>query len=226
MTDVVKPIKAFAVHDGDEQWDIIFARSGAEARRRAANQWDCTFEEVESCRRAKSLDQFAECAIPVSAILTMGWWVECLGCGTRISEDDENTSHVVGTWDHAYCSPICAYNDLETKLMQRTLEESAVAELTKRVHERFSDIIICHGRAYVDNDGFISETSVSFTFPGTRYQASAEVIGRSIWKREDPPVRHLGDPPRPIVWRIAIGDLQAWSDYQWHAPERPFMLAA
>lgn len=55
-----KTMKAYHVGEGSEgEHVIVFATSGAAARREGGNELDLMFEEVEFCRRAPWADEFA-----------------------------------------------------------------------------------------------------------------------------------------------------------------------
>lgn len=97
-----QPLKAYIAHDGDEQWSVIYETNGAVARRQAASEFDQDFAEVESCRRAPSLDEYGSTdRIPVAAMLDLGWRFECNGCGRRIDTDgsDDCVYEEPSAWD-------------------------------------------------------------------------------------------------------------------------------
>lgn len=99
-----KPLLAYTAHDGGEGWCVVFATSGAAARRYAAGEMNCEFSEVEYCRRAKEFDRFAPGPVPMTALIESGWHTYCLDCGARI---DQFTGRPVITENLAFCSPWC-----------------------------------------------------------------------------------------------------------------------
>lgn len=79
---------AYAVHDGDEQTVVVFARSSAEARRKGANEMNVDWRDVESCRRAQRFDQYAPGPVPDRALFDDGWRFECFHCDEPVSQDE------------------------------------------------------------------------------------------------------------------------------------------
>lgn len=235
-----KPRKAYQAHDGDEQWTILFATNGAEARRWAANEFDCTFEEIEWCRRVPALDEYSsKNEIPVQEMLDIGWWLECQGCSTRIDSEehydrDDNLlppQQPVGTYSHAYCSQGCKDWHLERELWKESVAEAALQEMTKAVFAKCPDAIIKRMHVYVDDDFRVNFVTVVFDFPGSVYGGATAAfdlfsrrdISRGLLKRR---VRPLGEP-RPVCWRVVNGDIPAWNAYRadslWAYPQTPYM---
>lgn len=89
---------------------IVFAANPAEARRRGAAEIDSTFEEVDSCCRAKDLDQYAHGGFaPDKEMIELhGWEIECRACYDVVSQRTEEKCFDAS--GRAYCSPVCLGN--------------------------------------------------------------------------------------------------------------------
>ena len=111
------PLKAYIAHDGDEGWSVEFATNGATARRNAAGEFGCDFRDVESCKRAPSLDQYAPGPVPPQALIDIGWKYECGCCGREVSSDlieevedeglDQSEFEITTRGSWAFCSRTC-----------------------------------------------------------------------------------------------------------------------
>lgn len=133
----MKRLKAYQVHDGDEGWAIVFATNSATARRMGANEIDCTWEEVDFCRRAPQWDQYAPGPVPPLARIAHGWWYECAHCGRRVSEDLEQEVkddglnpadfEIVEAGHIVYCSHSCQAIE-NAQHRQRKVAEVALIE--------------------------------------------------------------------------------------------------
>lgn len=228
--------RAYVVHDGDEGWAIVYATNGAAARRHGASELDCRFEEVASCRRAPTLDEYSVSTIPVTAILDLDWWTECFGCGRRMSyEDGEDWDHdtderlpdlePVGVWTKAWCTPTCRDDHLENELWKECAKEAAVEETTRLLLERLPGVTPGDTHAYVTDACRVEEVRVNFTFPGSRYggHADSSLKDPTTYKRR---TRWPGEPPW-ITFYVANGDQVAFRSYcdslRWADPRLPRM---
>jgi hypothetical protein len=103
-------VKAYEVREPDEgHCVVVFATSGAEARRLGASELDTDFDGVESCRRAPQFDAYAEVGkVPPLALIEHGWWFECSHCGHQVSSDGEDSEgsplEPVADGDRVYCN--------------------------------------------------------------------------------------------------------------------------
>ena len=123
--------KAFIVHDGDEKTVVVFATSGAAARRIGANEMDTDFESVESCRRAPHFDAFVSKGfVPAEELIEAGWRFECNGCSGWVDRDrveydaegDETDRKIVPIFeDHGvWCSAECKADYEEDRAHQES----------------------------------------------------------------------------------------------------------
>ncbi|MFC7515046.1 hypothetical protein ACFQUU_08525 [Herbaspirillum sp. GCM10030257] len=163
-------LKAFHAQ-GDEYGKIIFAKSHVEARRLAAGELGCEFQEIESCRRIPSLDQYAATGkIPAKDLIEdHGWWFECAGCSTRVDSDNfdyanEQRREAVYVDDVVYCCQSCkASEDARVAEIMR-LED----EVTATALEKWPGITIVHANGHVNR---FQNAFVDFSYPGGKYSA-------------------------------------------------------
>ena len=198
-------MKAYIAHDGDEQWTVTYATNGAAARRQAAGEFGCDFAEVESCRRAPSLDQYADTDIPIREMLDLGWWFECDGCGGRMLSDDEDydASEAIGTYNgRCFCSPACRDEKLESDLLEHDARLLAIGELKLHLQARYSETVITSVHAYANGDGHVQQAFVEFVFPGS--------------------VHGGGKLDRHAGLTVAAGDYDAWRRYREEAAWRRY----
>lgn len=82
-------LKCFVISDDDpEQTRVMFVKSSIEAKRWWSNHfWNGDEIAGISARRKPEWDQFATTGVPALAMIDDGWWFECHGCGTRISDE-------------------------------------------------------------------------------------------------------------------------------------------
>lgn len=86
----VPPIKAYSVQ-GNEYGVIEFARYSVVARRQGANELNIEFDDVESCTRTPSLDEYAgrPGGVPMRVLVEKhGWSQECGHCERRVYSDE------------------------------------------------------------------------------------------------------------------------------------------
>lgn len=216
-----QPMKAYQATDGDEGWAIIFATNGAAARRHAAREIDCDFEDIEWCRRAPSLDQFAGTSIPIQAILDLGWWFECSGCYRNIGEEDEDDELMphgtfvcdegsdtraripVGVMGNAYCCADCRDWHKAEIALRESAQRAAIADLSAVILRRFPDAEITRTHGYAARKGGeikVVQVIVGFLFPGEKYGGGEA----RIEPRESP----------DIQWTVRRGDLEAFDAYR------------
>jgi hypothetical protein len=107
-------MKAYEVREPDEGHAVVvFASSGAEARRLGASELDVSFEGVEYCRRAPQFDAYYDVdadvgKVPPLVLIQHGWWFECSHCGHTVSSDGEdregNPLEPVADGERVYCN--------------------------------------------------------------------------------------------------------------------------
>jgi len=86
----VSDLKAYVATDGGDGWAVVFGKTNGHARRLAADEIGCGFEDIEMCRRDRRFDAYAGKKIPLQAYLDCGWRYECSNCGDVFdSEPDE-----------------------------------------------------------------------------------------------------------------------------------------
>lgn len=163
-------LKAFHAQ-GEEYGKIIFAKSHVEARRVAAGELGCEFQEVESCRRLPMLDKYAATGkVPAKDLIeNHGWWFECAGCGTRVDAENfdyETETHreAVYAGEDVYCCHRCkSAEDHRIAEIKRLEEEVTVAAL-----EKWPGIAIVHANGHVNR---FQKAFVDFRYPGGKYSA-------------------------------------------------------
>lgn len=177
-----KPLKAYSVQ-GDEYGCIVFATNSATARREGANQIDCEWEDVESCRRAPWADAYAqERRVPPLVMIEHGWWFECSHCGTKVSEDssdyDDDGNEIphspVAEGHGVYCTQKCLDAEHQERAERNKRREDAI----KATLERFPGVDV----------KWASETtpaSVMFSFPGGKRTVSWDVGASTVQLQQD-----------------------------------------
>jgi hypothetical protein len=221
----------------------MYAERAVTARSRGENQLDCRFEDVESCRRESALDEYDGKPIPVEVMLSIGWWLECSGCGRRIEKDlidnpeddwdyDADVARPplqpVGTLGECCCTPACRDEYLEVKLTRESAEQIRLSELETWARLRWHDIEVRCRHAYADRHARVVQASITFMFPGAA-NGGALLETRtddSTISRDRLPVRPAGETLDPTL-RVANGDLDAWRRHigeAWAYPELPRLV--
>jgi hypothetical protein len=165
-----KPMKAYHVGEGTEgEQVIVFATSGAAARRKGGNELDMEFQEVEFCRRASWADQYAgQAFIPAKAYHDAGWWLHCNNCDNQLyddtEDDDGNPLEIVYDGRHAYCDQGCK-DAREREIAERNAHGEA---FKAKVQEARPDLTFTKFEA-----GWPRITCIAhFTFTGAQYGGS------------------------------------------------------
>lgn len=203
----IKPPKAYVVHDGDEGWAVVFASNGATARRKGAGELNCSFEDIESCRRRPAFDEYSPGPVPKLALIASGWWLECWGCGRRIDDemydyevDKQLNLTPVEDGQRIYCSAGCRMHDLARTARERKIADETREVMVGLVLARYSHTTIHGDHVYVreDDSGWpeVRQAIIRFSFPGCRY------FGAEI--------RYEADKPG-IALYVANGDSHAWN---------------
>lgn len=132
------PLKAYMVREPDEgNCVVVFATNSATARREGGDELGISFEEVESCRREPSFDQYAPGPVPLHATLAAGWWHECQHCQVRFDadgrsgeEEDDEPEHPFEPVQDAkrsnYCCPACVMLEWAERRERKAREAAAV----------------------------------------------------------------------------------------------------
>jgi len=195
MENKSKPLKAYCVQDDEQCAVIVFATSGAAARRDGGNELGCEWEGVESCRRAPWADQYgSRCGVPAKAWIDNGYWCSCAGgCDRHVSggieeteDDDGNTVELVPVFvgDSAYCSQVCKDAD--------EADAAACAARTKEVVDAVNAMFPGVTITWVSDHE--TERLASFTFPGGSRHVD--------WRMGEETVR------------IIQPDIEAWNAYR------------
>ncbi|MCG4254239.1 hypothetical protein K6W37_10110 [Acetobacter senegalensis] len=183
------PLKCFVAHDGYEGLSIQFAQRNVQARRWGANEMNCSFEEVESCKRKPEWDKYSPGPVPIEAQLSAGWYCSCSQCERLISEDGADWQEVeeeakagyycerilphptVITWGGlVFCGPDCAWDWIQNKRLKAIVKDALEAWGIERVKELCPEAIDIFARS--EASGFEPWwVEVSFMFPGGQYPA-------------------------------------------------------
>jgi hypothetical protein len=185
----MKPLKAYEVYDGGDNWAIRFATNSATARREGANECGCEFHEVDHCRRKPELDQYAPGPVPAAALIAAGWSYECgsYDCSNPVFQDTEGMQiSAAGT---AYCCEACMAQDF-ARQRGRAAAESALIELVQARMPgcHVASVHVYGRRLEAARPGFGARCIAYLTFPGAQYGAEW-VFG------EDGPRIHADDLP-------------------------------
>ncbi len=93
---MISDLKCFYVEGNNDPEDsmIVFSKTSIEAKRDWANEHGDGDRHIAgiSAKRRKEWDQFAPGPVPSMELLEAGWWMECHGCGVRVSDEDVGTS--------------------------------------------------------------------------------------------------------------------------------------
>ncbi|WP_043309324.1 hypothetical protein [Pseudomonas sp. ML96] len=160
-------LKAYHVGEDSEGGHVVvFATSGAAARRAGGNELDLEFSAVEFCRRAQWADQYAgQPFIPAKAFHDAGWWLRCSYCETTnyddAEDDDGNPLTMVYDGPDVYCSQSC--KDAKEKDIDDANERGDA--FIRKVHEARPDLHFVRFRC---GWPYVTMTA-EFTFPGCRY---------------------------------------------------------
>src|SRR5690242_13314471 len=170
---MLKPLQAFEARALLAQDTVIvFAPCRRAAHRRAARQMNVPFKKVISCRRAAQLDAFADAPAPPAGTVLYTTRVKCLGCCKPLAADADPSS--------PYCDARCHERRLIRDAVMAAFETQTVNRLTRDLKQQWPNIEVTSGRAHagVDHKGHqLTSASLSFSFPGSRGQASWHTRG-------------------------------------------------
>ena len=170
---------------------VVFHHHGLAARREGAGELGEDFESVE-CIRAPHFDKFSELGyVPVIEMLKDGWWFECVHCGRRITDEDDEVplDSVVTTKNSAFCNQSCVDGHHKEIADHNVNFES----LKTKVQQLRPDLQFTKFIGEWPQLTFVA----SFSFEGCQYGGSV----RKDHNKDD------------IEWYVANGDKEAWSAY-------------
>lgn len=201
-----KTIKAYQVTDGDEGWAIIFATNNATARREGANQINCEWQDIDSCRRMPEVDQYAPGPVPASVLIENGWWFECRHCSRKVDADLFNNVveegmraddfAIIDTPDGGvFCCQACVDADAKYHADRK----AALADLKAQAIAKFPGCEVHHVHIYADkiiarDERGYSQSEVQFSFPNGKQHV------RWHWGEE--------------TVSVAQSDEEAWHEYR------------
>lgn len=178
----IKPLKAYSVQ-GNEYGCIVFATNSATARREGANQIDCEWEDIESCRRAPWADAYVqERRVPPLVMIDHGWWFECSHCCTKVSSDSSSYDDDFNEIPHqpvadghlVYCTRKCLNAASQEREARKQWRESAI----KATLEKFPGVDV----KWVSSN---APASVAFTFPGGNRAVTWDVGDNAVQVQQD-----------------------------------------
>jgi hypothetical protein len=172
---------------------IVFSSHGLAARRIGANELNSDFEYV-SGKRAKEFDSYAsEGKVPIRVLIAHGWWFECLSCGHKVHEDDEDNDHTKYVYNEKlraiFCNDECKCNRDKTIADQKNKFE----QFKTAIHEARPDL------TFSLYSGEYPEIAMSarFSFPNAKHLGTVRC-----------------DELDDIQWRVAVSDIATWEEYQ------------
>lgn len=205
-------LKAYAVHDGDESSDVVFAPRAASAAVKGANVLEADVECVEVTRIAWA-DKFCPGPVPRLELIAHGWWFECSGCYRKIDDneidedaEDQRPIEPIETKGALWCCAECRDDYIADQKARRAAEYIAIAELAEKARAALPGVTLTDSvHAYVVRTGSIympEQVWVSFTFPGM-------TIAPGQYRYE-----HAGEEPAVF---ICFGDKSAWEAFRGRA---------
>lgn len=159
-----KPHLCYIVTDDDEVYRVMFRTSDIAAKREIANEVGCNISDL-SARRKPEWDQYVNKGVPALVRIDDGWWFECEGCGTWISDEYIGTRErrhdgieeyqldreygldlerpemtpVEPKRGHVWCHQSCYERDFAARNQRRRWEERIHAWLVRRLLKRMPD---------------------------------------------------------------------------------------
>ena len=190
MTD--RKLLAYEGYDGFEGFTIVFAEDSVTAEKYVSWELDCDVSDVEWVKRVEDLDIFAPGPVPIKEMLYHGWAYECSGCGYEISVDmednlddmednlddvvehnlDDVVEHNGFIFHNEYC--LCKYEEHNNKTNKKKLR--MIIDLTNELKYNLPEAIITHSHAHIDADYNPDTCAITFSFPGSNYKGSCEII--------------------------------------------------
>lgn len=156
-----KPRRCYIVSDDHELCRVMFRTSDIAAKRAVASEVGCDITDL-SARRKPDWDKYVGHGVPALVRIADGWWYECEGCGTKISDEYVGTrerSHddyeddcldreygpdldrpemepVEPKRGHVWCHQSCYDRDFAAKTRRRRWEERVHAWMVRRLAKR------------------------------------------------------------------------------------------
>jgi len=196
--------KAYTVREDDEgHCVVVFATSGAEARRLGGHELDLSFEEVDSCVRAPEFDAYAEAGkVPPLVAIAHGWWFECDHCGHKVDEDAEGPDgeelHPVADGQRVYCNEA----HMMAEWRERRTRQDRMNAVVEACALKFFDwpIFDLRGAEHYKAGGHETVACCDFDFPGrkgmhARWDLGDELVyisecDRDAWQAAKDAMRH------------------------------------
>lgn len=203
---------------------MVFAKNDIEARRWGANEFSDGDLRGMTVKRMKEWDQYADMGIPISEMIYAGCWMDCDGCGERMSEDwfyDQrmSPSDARGTeGGMSYCCWQCEADDKADRAAKEAFGQVFVDLLQEKVVARYGPVKFKKGffqqHHYVTrHNGHmqVEDACVSFEFPGVKYGTASlrfNMSGKQTWHGHE----FLGPPE--LQTTVPNGDhdaFKAWA---------------
>lgn len=196
-------LKAYEVrYDYDDRAVVVYATNGATARREGAGELGIEFEEVESCRRAPHLDQYAPGPVPPLTLIEHGWIFECHHCGRNVQLEMEDEIEDDGLdpadfvprqagKDGVFCSAGCECADHMAKRGREEAEEALIEVFeAKFPGATLTSIHVYDGPKLLPPERQEGRArsiryAVYFKFPGSKYAATWEFGDKSVSLDQD-----------------------------------------
>lgn len=171
-------MKAFLVTEPNENTGgVVFAKSGIEARKYGANEWNGGVIAGMSVHRAPWADRYGRASnVPARDLIDFGWWFECSACGSLINLDTLSDrrlplSGVIGSAAGVvYCCPMCWKREDRRRKRNKARVADTIEQFKARVRRRFGDVRFVREHAYCPEGARgawrVQEASVDFEFPG------------------------------------------------------------
>jgi hypothetical protein len=164
--------RAYIIRDDyDHTAVVVFAESAKRAYEGNSGELlNCSDEEdIENCERAPDFDKYAELGyVPPHVLIEVGWWLECIECNTKVSDDFETDEgdalEPIYKGDNVFCSAECHYSFYEARRMDKENKE----RVTQAALEKWPGITV------VDANGYHKDIMVEFSFPGS--------LGTATWR--------------------------------------------
>jgi len=222
---VTSPLLAYTVTSSEEHVSaVVFHRHAVAARRLGASEIDDDFSGV-TLRRAPEFDHCAPGPVPDEALYRAGWFLECQGCSSRVSEQrvqdsqqyPEECGYLRENWESVhddehdggglplapvflkgggvFCCPACQETSRAQDLARRDEQEQRVVAATAAALARFPG---CTVRRVWTGGSPTRPDPVDLALPGS-----------------------TDAPPAEFTWEVgadeiscAPGSLAAWEAYR------------
>lgn len=224
-------LKAFSVlEDCEYTGGIIFAKTGIEARRRGADEYNGGEFGGLIVRRMRDLDRFAATRkVPARLLVAAGWHFECRGCDMNIEEDElldrrMDVDGVIGFEGvDVWCCKACCARDLRHRRREAQFRADYTKVLSGMVYRRFPEaeingvhIYCTHGDQSTRGAFIVRQAVVAFGLPCLKFGDATMRIEERQWRHATPSGGRSGGysygPPSP-AWYVCNGDREAFERY-------------